>query len=136
MSIYRRDSILPEWEPVPWEMDADAADEQERGFHKRAQMAIQWQAIPWKSFPSAGIFGHQRDWLSSVDAAFFATAGEEDLLLIDNTWSGWPDPPRWGLASRPSGQNDFPWQRWGHFPDLPPAWNIPASTQSMSGSHP
>jgi hypothetical protein len=60
MSIYRLDRFLPEWEPVPWPMDGDAADEQERGFHKRAQMAVRWQPIPWKSFLSDGIFDIRR----------------------------------------------------------------------------
>jgi hypothetical protein len=125
MSIYHRDDILPEWEPAPWPMGAEAADEQEQGFHHRAQMLIIWEAIPWKTFPADGIFGHQKDWLTGVDAAFFATHGDEDLLLIDNTWSGWPDPPRWGLASRPHGHNNMQWARWGHFPDLPSAWQLP-----------
>jgi hypothetical protein len=127
MSIYRRDDILPEWEAAPWPMDADEADKQEQGFYDRAQIPIRWQPIPWKAFPDEGVFGHQKDWLSSVDAAFFATVGEEDFLLIENTWSGWPDPPRWGLASRPRGQNNQ-WDRWGHFPNLPPAWNVPATS--------
>lgn len=126
MSIYRRDEILPEWEPAPWSLDAAAADNQERGFHARGQMPISWQPIPWNDFPDEGVFGHTKDWLSSVDAAFFATLGDEDLLLIDNRWAGWPDPPRWGLASRPHGQHDLPWDRWGHFPDLPTAWTVPA----------
>lgn len=125
MSIYRRDEISPEWEPAPWPMDTEAADLQEQGFHDRAQLAIQWSPIPWKTFPEDGIFGRPKDWFLSVDATFFATVGEEDLLLIDNTWSGWPDPPRWGLASRPQGQSNLPWERWGHFPNLPSAWHVP-----------
>lgn len=128
MSIYKRDDILPEWEPAPWLMETDAANEQERGFHLRAQMPIKWQAIPWHSFPGSGVIGHDKDWLSSVDAAFYATTNDEDLLLIDNTWSGWPDPPRWGLASRPCGQHQAAWVRWGHFADLPSAWDVPTSS--------
>lgn len=126
MSIYRRDEISPEWEPAPWLMDGHAADQQELGFHARAQLAIRWTPIPWTAFPAEGIFGHASDWLSSANAAFFATVGEEDFLLIDNIWSGWPDPPRWGLASRAKGQNHLSWERWGHFPDLPAAWHVPA----------
>ncbi|MGB3847302.1 MAG: hypothetical protein WA940_15630 [Sphingopyxis sp.] len=128
MTIYRRDEVSPEWEPAPWPMDADASDLQEQGFHDRAQLAIQWSPIPWNAFPEDGIFGHPKDWLLSVDAAFFATVGEEDLLLIDNTWSGWPDPPRWGLASRAKGQNNQPWDRWGHFPHLPSASHVPTAS--------
>ena len=125
MAIYKRDEVLPDWEPSPWPMVTDAAEAQELGFHKRAQMPIGWEPIPWKSFPEQGIFGHAKDWLSSVDAAYFASFGGEDLLLIDNTWFGWPDPPRWGLASRPCGRHDRQWDRWGHFPDLPAAWHVP-----------
>jgi hypothetical protein len=126
VSIYSRDEINPQWEPAPWPMAADAANDQERGFHERAMRQIIWSPIPWLSFPQDGIFGHSKDWLSSVDAAFFATSEDEDLLLIENTWSGWPDPPRWGLASRPSSELNHQWQRWGHFPDLPSAWTLPA----------
>ena len=124
MTIYQRDEILPEWEPAPWPMDAHAADKQEQGFHRRSQMPIDWQSIPWKAFPTEGIFGHSKEWLSDVDAAFFATFEGEDLLLIDNTWFGWPDPPRWGLASRPHGHANMQWERWGYFPELPPAWQF------------
>ncbi len=31
MSIYSRDEVCPEWEPVPWDLKSGAADEQERG---------------------------------------------------------------------------------------------------------
>jgi hypothetical protein len=125
MSIYRRDEIAPEWEPAPWPMDAEAADEQERGFLERANKPIRWQPIPWKAFPSEGIFGHQKEWFSSADVEFVASVDGEDLLLIRNTWFGFPDPPEWGLASRPTGSNDIAWSRWGHFPDLPIAWSLP-----------
>jgi hypothetical protein len=127
MSIYRRDEIDPEWEPAPWPMDASAADEQEQGFHLRALKSINWQPIPWTSFPLEGLFGHTTDWFSSIDAAFYAKHDGEDLILIDNVWNGWPDPPRWGLASRPSGQNGQPWSRWGHFQEIPSAWVVPSS---------
>lgn len=122
MSIYIPDDIHPEWEPAPWPMKPVAADKQELGFHRRAQMAIKWNAIP-----EHGVFGHVKDWLLSVDAAFYATTDEEDLLLIDNTWFGWPDPPRWGLASRPLGQHQTAWQSWGHFPAFPTAWDVPTT---------
>jgi hypothetical protein len=106
-------------------MAARSAALQEQGFHERAQLAIRWQSIPWDLFPEEGIFGHTKDWLSSADAACFATTDTEDLLLIDNSWFGWPDPPRFGLVSRPRGEKNGQWQRWGHFPDLPRAWEAP-----------
>ena len=125
MAVYKRDQVSPDWEPSPWPMDTGAADEQERGFRTRAQMPIRWEPIPWEAFPEQGISGYAKDWLASIDAAHFASFGDEDLILIDNTWFGWPDPPRWGLASRPCGQHDRKWDRWGHFPDLPTAWDFP-----------
>ncbi|MET0310082.1 MAG: hypothetical protein ABW023_15355 [Sphingomonas sp.] len=128
MSIYRRDEILPEWEPVPWPRGGKAADRQEQGFHERAQLPIHWQPIPWKAFPSDGVFGLRKEPLMSLDAAYFASLGAEDLLLIDNTWFDWPDPPRWGLVSRLQGRSDLPWDHWGHFPDLPSAWIVPVES--------
>jgi hypothetical protein len=50
----------------------------------------------------------------------------EDLLLIRNIWFGFPDPPEWGLASRPTGMSDADWKHWGHFPDIPEAWVLPS----------
>jgi hypothetical protein len=125
MSIYRRDAVAPEWEPAPWTMAAAAADEQERGFHRRATRSISWERVPWAAFPPEGIFGHDSDWFSSFEVHFVASSDGEDLLLIQNIWHGWPDPPEWGLASRPSGRTDVRWQRWGHFPVLPSAWIVP-----------
>ncbi len=126
MSIYRRDVVSPEWEPAPWPMGQKAADEQELGFHERALKSIRWRAIPWDDFPTGGIFDRDKDWFASVDAAFFASIDGEDLILIQNIWFGFPDPPEWGLASRPGGQSAATWARWGHFPYLPEAWALPA----------
>lgn len=125
MSIYRRDEINPEWEPSPWPMDTQTANKQELGFHQRAHKPICWQPVPWNAFPERGVCGCTKEWLASVDVAFHATHDAEDLLLIDNVWFGWPDPPRWGLASRPSNQAKAAWTHWGHFPDIPVAWIVP-----------
>jgi len=84
MSIYRRDEVAPEREPAPWTIGAEAADEQERGFHERALKPIEWQPIPWKDFPAEGLFGHDLEWLSSNHVVYFASADGEDLLLIRN----------------------------------------------------
>ena len=129
MSIYRRDDISPEWEPVPWPLGGKLADRQELGFRERARLPIQWQPIPWQPFPSGGIFGLQKERLMSLDAAYFATMGTEDLLLVDNSWFGWPDPPRWGLISRLRDRNDLPWGHWGHFSDLPADWIVPTEAR-------
>jgi hypothetical protein len=34
MSIYKRDDVFPEWEPIPWNAEGPQVDEQERGFHQ------------------------------------------------------------------------------------------------------
>ncbi|MDB5705843.1 MAG: hypothetical protein JWN66_2959 [Sphingomonas bacterium] len=128
MSLYRRDAISPEWEPAPWPMGRKAADEQERGFHERAIKPVAWQPIPWRSFPTEGLFGHDKDWFLSADVAFFASVDGEDLLLIQNLWFGWPDPPEWGLVSRPTSGSDVNWRHWGHFPEPPAAWEVPIAT--------
>jgi hypothetical protein len=125
MSIYKRDDVFPQWEPVPWTSKGKAADEQERGFHQRALKPLLWEKIPWDQFPDSGIFGHQKAWLLEKDIQHFATFDGEDLFLIDNNWFGFPDPPRWGLVSRPVRQPEIAWQHWGHFPDLPDAWQFP-----------
>jgi len=125
VSIYNRDEILPEWESVPWKLSGTAENEQEQGFHERTLKNIVWQNIDWNNFPEAGIFGRFTPWLQERDVSYFATHDDEQLLLIDNIWNGWPDPPRWGLVSQPIGVEDAPWQHWGHFPDLPKAWRLP-----------
>jgi len=53
------------------------------------------------------------------------TFDDEDLILIRNAWFGFPDPPEWGLASRPTVNAEAKWKMWGHFRDLPAAWLIP-----------
>jgi hypothetical protein len=82
MSLYTRDGVLPEWEPIPCDLSGDAVDEQERGFHERANKAIRWQKIPWNAFPPEGFLGRARDWFASNDIAYFAFFDGEDLLLI------------------------------------------------------
>lgn len=129
MSIYKRDDVFPEWEPIPWDMSGEAADEQEREFHKRAMMPIMWRKIPWKAFPSNGIFGHGRDWFASNEIAYFAIFDDEEFILIQNPWHGFPDPPEWGLASRPNGKHDDKWSFWGHFPKLPEKWTLIGETE-------
>jgi len=129
VSLYKRDEIFPEWEPIPWGMSGEAADEQESGFHERALKPIAWRETPWRAFPPEGIFGHGRDWFISNEVAFFASVDGEDLILIRNTWHGWPDPPEWGLASRRRGRTDIPWTMWGSFPTLPAAWSIPGEAR-------
>ncbi|MDP1736183.1 MAG: hypothetical protein Q8L23_01950 [Caulobacter sp.] len=127
MAIYRRDEVLPDWEPIPWTLSGEHADAQEREFHLRAGKAILWSPVPLRAFPSGGLLGQDRSWFVANDVAFVATVDGEDLVLIDNTWFGFPDPPRWGLATRPADRFDLPWRSWGHFPDLPQAWSTQAN---------
>lgn len=121
------------WEPIPWDAPQPIADEQRRGFLVRAAKSIIWSRLDPAAFPAQGIFGHDRDWFISRDIDFFATFDGEHLLLIRNTYSGFPDPPEWGLASRPasppasrlaSGDGN-PWTPWGHFESLPNGWWVP-----------
>ena len=125
MSIYKRDTLTPEWEPIPWDAPDDVADEQERGFYARATAAIVWSKVPFADFPAEGIFGRPIDWFRALDIEYFATHAGEELVLLHNFWSGWPDPPEWGLASRPCGNPDGAWSRWGHFDNMPASWSVP-----------
>jgi len=52
----------------------------------------------WKNFPDGGIFGQPRDWFVSNDIVCVAISDTEELILIQNTWHGFPDPPEWGLG--------------------------------------
>jgi hypothetical protein len=130
VAIYDRDEVSPEWEGVPWPLTGLEADAQETGFHTRAGAAIVWIAIDWNSFPAEGIFGLDRSWFSGRDVRFVASTADEDLLLIHNSWFGFPDPPEWGLASRPSTDQKQPWRHWGHFSRLPSAWTVPGEEES------
>jgi hypothetical protein len=113
-------------------LSEDAAAEQEKGFHKRATALIIWKKVPWTDFPPAGVFGHTRDWFTSNEVAFTATRDGEDLILTQSFWHGFPDPPEWGLASRPTAQHDVKWTLWGYFPRLPMCWVMPEERRSQA----
>jgi hypothetical protein len=130
MSIYKRDDVLPEWEPIPWQATGPQADEQEKGFHQRSLKPLAWTKVDWKNFPENGIFGHDRDWFSRHDIAYVTAFDDEDLILIQNTWFGFPNPPQWGLASRPAGNAEASWELWGHFRNLPADWMVPGAGKS------
>lgn len=125
MTPYDRNQWNPAWEPIPWDAKGPEVDEQETGFRARAVKPLIWWRVDWRDFPKEGVFGHDRDWFVTHNIAYVTTYGGEDLVLIDRDWFGWPDPPRWGLASRPEGRTDVRWQMWGSFPDLPDAWLVP-----------
>ncbi|QDT72020.1 hypothetical protein I41_11850 [Lacipirellula limnantheis] len=125
ISINKRDGALPEWEPIPWNAVGPQVDEQEKGFHQRALKPLVWTKVDWNEFPEDGIFGRDRDWFVDNDISYATTFDDEDLILIQNTYFGFPDPPEWGLASRPTGNAEARWEWWGLFPDLPAAWVVP-----------
>ena len=123
MSIYNRDPFTPDWEPIPYDAPDAQADEQERGFHQRATQPIPWSKLDWATFPPAGFFGQTIDWFVEHEITHIATFDGEDLVLIERAWSGFPDPPRYALASRSTSQPESRWMNWGSFPTLPRAWH-------------
>jgi hypothetical protein len=116
---------LADWEPHPFDLSGGAAALQEQGFRERAGKAILWTKVPDRDFPADGIFGRDKDWFASLDIEFFASCNGEDLVLIHHAWFGFPDPPEWGLLSRPAGLDDVQWSMWGYFPKLPQNWTVP-----------
>ena len=128
MGIYRRSEVDPEWEPIPWDADVDFADKQELGFHRWATTQLSWTKVDPHDFPTKGLFGYDRQWFSENDISFIATYGETQLVLIDRVWFGFPDPPRWGLASRVGRKSQERWVMWGSFSEIPKNWQIPQQT--------
>ncbi len=125
MSIFKRDDVFPEWEPIPWNAKGPFVDEQEREFYRRAIKPLVWKKIPWQDFPEDGIFGQNREWFVEHEIEYVTSFDDEELVLIRGVWFGFPDPPEWGLASRRAGNPAASWEMWGHFPNLPSAWNVP-----------
>ncbi len=119
---------MNDWEPIPWDMGGDAAAEQARGFRRRAASPIAWTPVPFAAFPPGGLFGQGRDWFASNDVGWAAVFDGEDLILVSRLWHGWPDPPEFALASRPTGADDSAWMWWGSFDVLPAAWSVPGGT--------
>jgi hypothetical protein len=139
MSIYVRHGVLPEWEPIPWDLSGEAVDEQEKGFHRRATKIITWREIPplLQDFPTEGILGHSQDWFNSIQIAeihFFAISDGEDLLLIRRMFHGFPDPPEWGLASRLSGCDNEEWTMWGSFDEIPKTWTLNLAPEKIDAA--
>lgn len=111
-------SVLPSWEPSPWDADEATRAAQRAGWQVRRRWPITWTPVPVD-----GAFGHRREWFDQHDVVAIASHGDESLLLIQLMWHGWPDPPEWGLASRIGP--DAPWTSWGFFPSLPQTWRTP-----------
>jgi hypothetical protein len=106
-------------------MEVNAAEKQKQGFLKRAARAIRWHPVLWESFPAEGIFGKNKTWFQSHDVAYVASLEAEHLILTQHVYQGFPDPPEWGLASRSNTRSYDDWSHWGHFPQIPEAWELP-----------
>jgi hypothetical protein len=117
----RMNSVAPEWEPSPWDSGEIEAEKQQAGYDLRTDWPIVWTAI-WLPDLSDGLFGQPRDWFARNDVSWHAQYAGEDLVLSENAWSGWPDAPRYGFASRESSRGDLPWKPWGCFDTLPEKW--------------
>ncbi|MDK4716632.1 hypothetical protein [Rhizobium sp. CNPSo 4039] len=128
----RMNSTSNDWEADPWDATDEVADLQFAGFQNRAAKAIAWASI---FGADQSLFGMEASDLRSFDAEFYATCDGEDMLLMRLIWHGFPDPPEWRLATRPSNRGDLPWASWGYFADLPESWRIPAS-QAASSDNP
>lgn len=113
------------WEPIPWSAGWIESHRQNKGFRARAQKPIKWTRLWPYNFPDETLFGHSKDWFLSHNAEFFAVEDNEELLLTQNIWFGWPDPPEWGLMSRLAGEEGNVWKYWGHFVDIPKMWKVP-----------
>ena len=117
----RMNSVSNAWEADPWDASDVVADAQLAGFHERAVKSIDWNSIR-KAGPS--VFGVGRDKLIGGDVEFYATHDGEELLLMQLAWHGFPDPPEWRLATRPSGSKGS-WELWGYFGNMPKNWQVP-----------
>ena len=110
-----------EWEPVPWWSLKRTAERQKHRFLEYAEKPVTWTRV----VSGSGVFGQSDDWLQQNNVAFWAICDGEELMLIQHVWFGWPDPPEWGLLSRPAGQSDAQWSHWGHFSEVPGNWVVP-----------
>ena len=124
----RLDAVRPEWEPIPWDVAEPEAEAQRAGYDLRAAWPIAWAEMPWKAWPQDGLFGAPRDWFIANEVDYHADHEGEHLILIKRAWSGWPDPPQYGLASRAAGRADLSWAFWGSFDFPPDAWRFPEET--------
>jgi hypothetical protein len=117
----RMNSADNSWEADPWDASDTVADAQLAGFTLRSVMAIDWRSV---RHAGPMVFGLAVQQLIGADVAFVAECNGEDMLLMQLDWHGFPDPPEWRLATRPSG-GESPWESWGYFAEVPGAWRLP-----------
>lgn len=116
----RMNSAINSWEADPWDASDALADAQLAGYRERVTKSIHWHSI---RTARSSVFGVEREKLISADVEFFAAHDGEDMLLMRLAWHGFPDPPEWRLATRPSGSTG-PWETWGYFDALPERWRV------------
>lgn len=119
------------WEPIPYDAAGDVEAQQRRGFERRARKSLVWLDRRDRLEGRGTDFGEDVRWFTRMEVACVCTHDGEDLVLVNLAWSGFPDPPPWGLWSRASGNHDADWQPWGHFYRLPTAWYVPESIKSI-----
>ena len=118
----RKNSASDAWEADPWDATDEVANAQLSGFQNRAVKPIVWSAV---RDAASSVFGVGIQKLIGSDVEFYASHDGEDMLLMALAWHGFPDPPEWRLATRPSEQPNNEWESWGYFPELPQVWEIP-----------
>ena len=117
----RMNSASNLWEADPWDTSDEIADIQLAGFEARAIKPLAWFSIQGSGYP---VFGLDHQKLIEAGVEYYATHDGEDMLLMRLWWHGFPDPPEWRLATRPTGKTDQLWTSWGYFADLPQVWKV------------
>lgn len=110
------------WEPIPWTLGFFRSRRLKRGFLERSHWPLVWRKACTDDWPPPEPIVGDLDWARRTGDGYVADSAAETLYLIDRDWFGWPDPPRWGLASRTKA--DGKWHLWGSFDDLPSAWSF------------
>jgi hypothetical protein len=110
------------WEPIPWNSGFFRGRPSKHGFIERAQWSLVWRKAEEADWPPSEAVKADLDWPRRTGTGFVSDSETETLYLIDRDWFGWPDPPRWGLASR--AKVDGTWHLWGSFDDIPPTWRF------------
>jgi hypothetical protein len=126
----RMNSAGNAWEADPWNASDSIADHQLAGFEERSNLPLKWVKLSAMLHQDGKLFGMESEWHAELDIEFCSVHNDEDLVLMQLIWHGFPDPPEWRLASRPSGQYDSPWESWGYFADLPKAWEFSKDTNA------
>jgi hypothetical protein len=101
-----------------------------RGFLERAELALEWREARKDEWPTEGALSDDLDWIRQTGTGFVSEINSEKLFLFERDWSGWPDPPGWGLASQ--SRSDLKWQVWGSFEPLPETWKVPESVDAQN----